>query len=67
MKLCNGKDFMGRKMVVDWAVLRLPKEGNSTVILKTKDEPEERAHSTTSLPMEQESSRVETRSARLQL
>jgi RNA recognition motif-containing protein len=41
IKLCNGTDFMGRKMVVDRAVSQLPKESNTNVMLKTKDEPGE--------------------------
>jgi hypothetical protein len=30
-----------RKIVVDWAVPRLPNESNSNMLLKVKDEPEE--------------------------
>lgn len=41
IKRCNGKDFMERKIVVDWAVPQLPKESNSNMLLKVKDEPEE--------------------------
>jgi hypothetical protein len=41
IKLYKGKDFMGRKLIVDWVVIRLPEESNTTVMLKTKDEPEE--------------------------
>jgi hypothetical protein len=68
IKLCNGKDFMGRKMVVDRAVSQLPKESNSNVMLKTKDEPGEYvALKEKKFECVQESSRVETRSARLQL
>ncbi|KDR23731.1 RNA-binding protein 28 isoform X3 [Zootermopsis nevadensis] len=42
---CNGKDFMERKLVVDWAQPRLKKENGAATLLKVNEEAEERNES----------------------